>query len=93
MHHGGAGALKDAARRLPLYVHLFAYPYKHLQIRGLAGKGDYVQFLHDASELLFTEKGVNHFSEGAAKADDLLVIELPDVKPNIEVPVIEIFLK
>lgn len=76
-----------------LYVHLFAYPFKYLQIRGLAGKVNYIQFLHDASELLFTEKSVNHFSEGATKADDLLVIELPDVKPNIEVPVIEIFLK
>ncbi len=76
-----------------LYIHLLAYPYKHLQIFGLAGKVDYVQFLHDGSELLFTEKGVNHFSEGASKADDLLVIELPEVKPHVEVPVIEVFLK
>ncbi|MGI6238693.1 MAG: alpha-L-fucosidase [Christensenellales bacterium] len=75
-----------------LYVHLFAYPFKHLQIHGLAGKVKYVQFLHDASELNYTEKGVNHFSEGTTKSDDLLVIELPDVKPNFEVPVIEIFL-
>ena len=59
-----------------LYVHLFAYPFAHLQLRGLAGKVEYAQFLHDASELLFTEGGVNHFSEGAARGDDLLVIEL-----------------
>ena len=76
-----------------LYIHLYAYPYKHLQLYGLAGKVDYVQFLHDGSELLFTEKAVEHFSEGAAKADDLLVINLPDIKPNVEVPVIEVFLK
>ena len=76
-----------------LYIHLYSYPYKHLQIRGLAGKVDYVQFLHDGSELLFDEKEVKHFSESAAKADDLLVINLPEVKPNIEVPVIEVFLK
>ena len=76
-----------------LYIHLFAYPFKHLQIHGLAGKVEYVQFLHDGSELLYTEKKVNHFSEGAAQADDLLVIELPDVKPNVLVPVIEVFLK
>ena len=74
-------------------MHLFAYPFKHLQIRGLAGKVEYIQFLHDASELLYTEKAVEHFSEGATVADDLLVINLPDVKPNVEVPVIEIFLK
>ena len=76
-----------------LYVFLFAYPYAHLQLPGLAGKVDYAQFLHDGSELLFTEGGVNHFSEGAAKSDDLLVIELPPVKPDVVVPVIELFLK
>ena len=76
-----------------LYVHLFAYPFAHLQLRGLAGKVEYAQFLHDASELRFTEGGVNHFSEGAARGDDLLVIELPPVKPPVVVPVIELFLK
>ena len=76
-----------------LYVHLFAYPFAHLQLPGLAGKVEYAQFLHDASELHFTEGGVNHFSEGAAKADGLLVIELPAVKPPVTVPVIELFLK
>lgn len=76
-----------------LYVHLLAYPFAHLQLRGLAGKVEYVQFLHDGSELLFTEGGVDHFSEGASKADDLLVINLPPVKPDSIVPVIELFLK
>ena len=33
-----------------LYVHLFAYPYKHVQNKGLAGRVDYAQFLHDGSE-------------------------------------------
>ncbi len=76
-----------------LYVHLFAYPYAHLQLKGFAGKVDYAQFLHDGSELLFTEGKVNHFSEGAAKSDDLLVIELPAIKPDVTVPVIELYLK
>jgi len=76
-----------------LYIHLFAYPFAHLQLRGLAGKVRYIQFLNDASELNFTEGRVNHFSEGAAKSADLLVIELPLVKPDILIPVIEVFLK
>lgn len=76
-----------------LYLHLFAYPFAHVQLRGLAGKVAYVQFLHDASELSFTEGKVDHFSEGAAVAEDLLVIEVPPVKPDVLVPVIEIFLK
>jgi len=76
-----------------LYVHLFAYPFAHLQLPGFAGKVEYAQFLHDGSELKFTEGKVDHFSEGAAQAEDLLVIELPPVKPNTPVPVIELFLK
>ena len=76
-----------------LYVHLFAYPYKHVQIRGLAGRVDYAQFLHDGSEVLFTERKVNHFGVGLAEADDLLVLEVPEVKPHCLVPVIELFLK
>ena len=64
-----------------LYVHLFAYPFAHLHLPGLAGKVEYVQFLHDGSELRFTEK------------DGKLTINLPHVKPNIIVPVIELFLK
>ena len=76
-----------------LYIHLFAYPFGHLLLRGLAGKVDYAQFLHDGSEILMNEGKVNHFSEGAAKGDDLLVLNLPVKKPNVLVPVIELFLK
>lgn len=76
-----------------LYVHLFAYPFAYLEFHGLAGKVDYVQFLHDASEVRFTEGKVDHFSLGATQAADLLVLELPAVKPDVLVPVLEIFLK
>ena len=54
---------------------------------------DYAQFLHDGSELLFTECKVDHFSEGITVSEDLLVINLPPVKPNVVVPVVELFLK
>lgn len=76
-----------------LYVHLMEYPYAFLELHGFAGKVEYAQFLHDASELLFTEKTSEHFSEGRTESDDLLVIPLPPVKPNVVVPVIELFLK
>lgn len=76
-----------------LYVHLFAYPFAHLQLSGFAGKVAYAQFLHDGSELRFTEGKVDHFSEGAAVSRDLLVVELPPVKPDTPVPVVELFLK
>ncbi len=76
-----------------LYVHLLEYPYGFLELHGFAGKVNYAQFLHDGSEVLFTEKGSNHFSEGRTTGDDLLVLSLPVIKPPVVVPVIELFLK
>lgn len=76
-----------------LYLHLFAYPFAHLELRGLAGRVEYAQFLADGSELRFTEGRAEHFSLGAAEGEDLLVIELPVQKPDSEVPVIELFLR
>ena len=76
-----------------LYLHLFAYPFSHVLLKGLAGKVEYAQFLHDGSEIRMTEGKVDHFSEGAAQGEDLLVLNLPPVKPDQLVPVIEMFLK
>ena len=76
-----------------LYLHLFAYPFAHLELHGLAGRVEYAQFLADGSELRFTEGRAEHFSLGAAEGEDLLVIELPVQKPDGEVPVIELFLR
>ena len=54
-----------------------------------AGKIDYAQFLHDASEILYTERSSGHFcTEGQTVADDLVVFKIPPVKPPVTVPVI-----
>lgn len=63
-----------------LYAHVYAYPFGELRLHGLAGKVDYVQFLHDNSELHFSEK------------DDDVIIKLPIVKPNSLLPVIELIM-
>ena len=76
-----------------LYLHLFAYPFAHLLLPGMAGKVDYAQFLHDGSEVLFTEGKMDHFGEALPEGEDLLVLNLPPVKPDCLVPVIELFLK
>lgn len=80
-----------------LYVHVFEYPYKHLKLSGYAGKIDYAQFLHDGSELEFASAAEladpNGFSDFLDNKDNAVVIKLPDVKPDVIVPVIEIFLK
>ena len=76
-----------------LYIHLLTYPFQFLEIRGLAGRVAYAQFLHDGSEIRLKEKSTGHFSEAAATGDDLLIFTLPAVKPDVTVPVIEVFLK
>ncbi len=81
---------KDGKR---LYVHLIEYPYAFLEFDGIAGRIEYAQFLHDGSEILFTEKTSEHFSVGRTQGEKLAVFNIPYVKPNTIVPVIEIFLK
>ena len=77
-----------------LYVHLFAYPFQHLHMKGLAGKVDYAQFLHDGSELLFSEGTTETYGDSPIPGrEDLLILHLPPVKPSCLVPVIELFLK
>ena len=76
-----------------LYVHLIEYPYKFLELSGFAGKVDYAQFLHDGSEIKMREGETGHFSEGQTKDETKLVLSIPPVKPNVIVPVIELFLK
>lgn len=77
-----------------LYVHIFAYPFAHLRLPGLAGKVEYAQFLHDGSEVLFTEAGIKHFAAMNDKiANEDLILYLPYIKPHSLVPVIELFLK
>jgi len=76
-----------------LYIHLMEYPFAFLELKGLAGKVEYAQFLHDGSEILFTEGNSKHFSLGRMEGEDLLVLNIPHIKPPVIVPVIELFLK
>lgn len=78
-----------------LYVHIFSWPFKHIHLEGLAGRVEYAQFLHDASEVQFQEYDPNReeTSMTAEIEEGSLVLELPVQKPNVLVPVIELFLK
>ncbi|MGX7031071.1 alpha-L-fucosidase [Vagococcus zengguangii] len=79
-----------------LYLHVYSWPYTHIHLKGLAGKVDYVQFLHDASEIkfrTFDPEEVITSTETKISPDDIVLL-LPTVKPTtFDVPVIEIFLK
>jgi alpha-L-fucosidase len=71
-----------------LYLHVFAWPMKHLYLAGLANKVEYAQLLHDASEIKISAAGRYSHPD-----PDTLVLELPIQRPDVLVPVIELFLR
>ena len=76
-----------------LYVHLIHWPFKHLHLPGLAGKAHFAQLLHDGSEILTrTEESAVHTALNAPSPKGALTLELPTLKPKVDIPVIEIFL-
>ena len=79
-----------------LYLHVFEYPSKYLIIPNIGEMIDYAQFLHDGSEIKMTLgselAGGEHMIPHDCDAK-VLILELPPVKPNVIVPVVEMFLK
>jgi alpha-L-fucosidase len=66
-----------------LYVHIFAWPMQALHLPGLAGRVEYAQLLHDGSEIPLQSNG----------HDDSLPLTLPVQRPDVLVPVLELFLR
>ena len=56
-----------------------------LVLKDMADKVKYIQFLHDASEI--------KFSQGSDESKNDLVLQLPVLKPHSEIPVLEVYLK
>jgi alpha-L-fucosidase len=82
------------ARRGRLYLHLFAWPFKEVILKGLAGQVLYAQLLNDASELVCRDATTAvHPDHNTRPETGDLVIELPTEQPPVVVPVIELFLK
>ncbi len=79
-----------------LYLHCFAWPFRHVHLQGLCGRIRYAQLLADGSEIKIRDEvlpensNLNSRTPGGA-----LTLELPVVLPGqgTEVPVIELFLK
>lgn len=78
-----------------LYLHVFAWPMRHLHLAGLGHRVRYAQLLHDASEVT----RVHHDPAQRAQNTDMgglpvdtLTLELPIQRPDVEIPVIELFL-
>ena len=79
-----------------LYVHLFTWPFEYVHLPGLAGKVEYAQLLNDASEVFLQEvdpaQQPMNLTPGGQPAGTL-TIKLPVQRPDVAVPVLELFLK
>ncbi len=75
-----------------MYVHVLAWPYKHLHLDGFGDKVAYAQLLNDASEL---PMGIDawHGKQLGTDKTNTLTLTLPAQKPNVTIPVIELYLK
>lgn len=89
-----------------LYLHIFSWPYRTIQLPELGGKVKFARLLNDGSEIRFVEtKGRPKISDGNLYKEitmthikesidpSVLVINIPVIKPNVLVPVIELTLK
>jgi alpha-L-fucosidase len=76
-----------------LYVHVLQWPFRSLHLDGFAGKVKYAQLLNDASEITFSERRGAWMSEEQGYLEDTLTLNLPVNKPDVIVPVIELFLE
>ncbi len=76
-----------------LYLHIFSWPFRHIHIDGLSGKVEYAQLLNDASEIAILEPGGEASHVTPNVGEDSLTLEVPVAKPNVVVPVIELFLR
>ena len=74
-----------------LYIHLFDYPMGYLPAQ-FWDRIDYAQFLHDGSEIFVQAPRKRHSQDGEQKGEFGGLV-LPMLKPNVEVPVIEAWLK
>ena len=74
-----------------LYVHLCDYPMGFLPVAFL-DKVEYVQFLHDGSEIALRQPYKRH-SQSGDQIGELGGFVLPVKKPDVEIPVVECWLK
>jgi len=72
------------------YIHLYDYPMGYLPVEWL-DRIEYAQFLHDGSEILVRQPPKVHSQTGDTHQIGGLV--LPMQKPDVSIPVIEVWLK
>lgn len=78
-----------------IYVHILNWPMSHIYLEGFASKVEYAQFLHDGSEVRFKNADPNAVPQNTDMAEDAgdCILSIPVVRPNVLVPVVELFMK
>lgn len=82
-----------------LYLHIFAWPMQAIRLDGLGSRVAYAQLLHDGSEIHMetdiqdTGYGSDTPLTAGSGNADTLTLTLPIQRPDVLVPVIELFLK
>jgi alpha-L-fucosidase len=74
-----------------LFVHVFAWPFRHIRMPGMASKVSYARFLHDGSEVPIDGSEWETSQLNLKRGE--LVLFLPVKKPAVIVPVIELTLE
>jgi alpha-L-fucosidase len=78
-----------------LFLHIFSWPFGHLHLSGLATRVEFARFLHDGSEVEREEVDPAQRASTVQMAGlpaGTLTLRLPVRKPNVLLPVVEIFL-
>jgi alpha-L-fucosidase len=78
-----------------LYLHLFNWPMRHVHLPEMAGKIEYAQLLNDGSEIFVTDSDPHATAQNTAMPGhaDVATLDLPVQRPDVLVPVVELFLK
>ena len=76
-----------------LYIHVLEWPFRSLHLPGFKGKFKYAQLLNDASEIKFRTVTQASGNTGETSGENDVILTLPVERPNVEVPVIELFLE
>jgi alpha-L-fucosidase len=79
-----------------LYLHMFAWPFETVHLPDLAGRVEHAQFLHDASEIVMHEPDPTrpaYVTTPAGQQAGTLTLEFPVRRPDVAIPVVELFLR
>jgi alpha-L-fucosidase len=75
-----------------VFVHVFAWPFRHLHIEGLGGKVESARLMHDGSEIKILKPQPPNPNDTMQVPVDpaILTLELPVLRPPVGQPVIEL---